>query len=117
MNNNSVVDKFLDKYDKYNNKRTKYTRIYVKPTKLRSGFGFVFSLIFFILMLTMFTFKLVYFLLLFGSLGICIYYGINLFTDRGIGLPRTVEVPKDYEENSEVNDINQSKAERRYKVQ
>lgn len=120
MNNNKgIVDKFLEGYDKYNNSniRTEYRRIYVKPSKLRSGFGFGFSLIFFILLLTMFTFNLVYFLLLFGSLIIVVYYGINLFTDKGIGLPRTVEVPIIEDEQDNIKEIDQAKAEGRYKVQ
>lgn len=116
-NNKKVIDKFLDNYDKYNNKETQLVRIYVKPTKWKSCFGLIFSGIFFILMLTMFTFKIVYFLLLFGSLGIAIYYGINLFTEKGIGLPRTVEVPINKEENEKVEEIDQAEKTDRYKVQ
>ena len=117
MNNKGIVDKFLDGYDKHSNKETELRRIYVKPTKFRSGFGFVFSTIFFILLLTMFSFNLVYFLLLFGSLGIAIYYGINLFTEKGIGLPRTVEVPVEYGEKEQKEEIDPTKKSGRYKVQ
>lgn len=118
MNDNKrILDKFLDSYDKYTEKKTKLVRIYVVPTKIRSFFGFLFSGIFFILLLTMFNFNLVYFMLLLGSLSIAIYYGINLFTDKGIGLPRTVEVPVTEEEETKIEDINFDKKSNRYKVQ
>lgn len=117
MNNKGIVDKFLDGYDKYSNKETELKKIYVKPTKFRSGIGFVFSTLFLILLLTVFTFSLVYFLLLIGSLSIAIYYGINLFTEKGIGLPRTVEVPVKYEEDRQEIEIDTTKKSGRYKVQ
>ena len=100
----NIVDKFLDVYDKNSNKKTEYRRIYVKPTKLRSLIGFVFGLIMFIIVLGFFAFDLMYFLLFFGCLIVTIYYGINLFTEKGIGLPRTVVVPVEEEKKTEDND-------------
>lgn len=117
MNNKGIVDKFLDGYDKYSNKETELKKIYVKPTKFRSVIGFVFSALFFILLLTVFTFSLVYFLLLIGSLSVAVYYGLNLFTEKGMGLPRTVEVPVNSEENRQEIEIDTTKKSGRYKVQ
>ncbi len=119
MNNNDkgFVDKFLDGYDKYNSKNVELVKVYVKPTKIRSLFGFIFSLIFFIILITVFTLNLMYFILLFGSLAIVIYYGINLFTEKGIGLPRTVEVPVKEEINRNDNELNHNKSSDRYRVQ
>ncbi len=107
MKNNGLVDKFLDSYDSYNQKKgqTKIVTVYVRPTKFKSIVGFIFCLIFFVLLITMFTFNLFYFLMLLGSLAATIYYGINLFTPNGIGLPKSFEVP--IEEENLQEDINE----------
>lgn len=108
MNDNKgVVDKFLDSYDNYNTKKnsTQLITVYVRPTKFKSIVGFLFSLIMFVLLLTMFSFNLIYFLMLFGSLGVAVYYGINLFTPNGIGIPKTIEVPIEEIQKNESNSM------------
>lgn len=104
--NKNIVDKFLEFYSKEDN--YKFKTIYVRPSKFKSIVGFIFSVIFLILLLTLFTLKGFYFLLLIGDLLIVFYYGCNLFTKNGIGLPKNVLV---YEDNEE------DKKEERYKVQ
>lgn len=103
----NIVDKFLDLYEKEDNYR--YKKIYVRPSKFKSIVGFIFSLIFLILLFTLFTPKPIYFVLLLGDLLIVLYYGCNLFTKNGIGLPKKVLVYEDDEEYT--------KKENRYKVQ
>lgn len=98
-----MVDKFLEAYDKHSNKKTEYRRIIVKPSKAKCIFGFLFSLVFFLIVLSLFSFNFTYFIFFFGSLAVVLYYGINLFTEKGIGIPQTVEVPvvEDEEEKEE----------------
>lgn len=115
MNNGekNIIDKFLDSYAKHGEKKTKTVRVVVKPSKLKCIGGFIFSLIIFIILLTFFTFNLTYFAMLIGDLLIMLYYGINLFTEKGFGLPRSVEVPLDeLEDDEDLNDYSD-----RYKVQ
>lgn len=100
MNNKerNVVDKFLDGYEYANNEKTVYKRVYQRPSKLKSVLGFIFSLIFFIILIRFFVFKVLYFVILLFDLAILAFYSINLFTEKGIGLPKTIEV---LEENKE----------------
>lgn len=124
MNNNrGIVDKFLDGYDNYNDKKkqTQLVTVYVRPSKFKSIVGFIFCSLLFILLITMFSFNLIYFITLFVTLGVAIYYGINLFTPNGIGMPKTIEVPVDelVNEASEVNEDYEEEFEQksdRYKV-
>lgn len=99
MNNNdkNIFDKFLDNYDKLNSKRDKfgYQRVYTKPTKIRCIIGFIFSFIFFILLIRLFVFKILYFVILLVDLIILTYYSLNLFTKKGFPLPTTIRVNSD----------------------
>ena len=116
-NKNRIVDKFLDKYAERSNRKTEVRKVYVKPTKWRSCVGFIFSTIFFILLLTIFTIKFYYFVMLFVSLIIAIYYGINLFTEKGLGLPRTIEVVVKEDDSMQESELNNQEKSDRYKVQ
>ncbi len=111
MDNNekNIVDKFLDGYEYANSERKCYKRVYQKPSKIKAIIGFIFSLIFFIILIRLFVFKILYFIILIGDIVVCSYYGINLFTKKGIGLPKTVEVIVDEEVSQKNEDI--------YKVQ
>lgn len=107
MNNNekNIFDKFLDNYDKLNSKRNKfgYQKVYTKPTKIRCIIGFIFSLIFLILLIRLFVFKLLYFVILIIDLLILLYYSLNLFTKKGFPLPVTIRV--DTESNKEETEL------------
>lgn len=100
MNNNerNVVDKFLDGYEYANNEKIVYKRVYQRPSKIKSIFGFIFCLIFFIILIRFFVFKLLYFVILLFDIAVLSYYAINLFTKNGIGLPKTIEVKEEVEE-------------------
>ena len=100
----NIVDKFLDTYDKYNSKQVEYRRVYIRPTKVKSVICFIFSLIFFILLLTIFTFNFMYFLLFFCYLVVLIYFGSYVFTDYGLCNSTTIEVSVNKEKIVEKKD-------------
>lgn len=106
MDNNekNVVDKFLDGYEYANNERTVYKRVYQRPSKFKAICGFIFCLIFFIILVRFFVFKVLYFVILLFDIAVLSYYGINLFTKNGIGLPKTIEVREDLEEANRDNE-------------
>lgn len=110
MKENGFFDKIIDAYDKHASKKTEYRKFVVKPSKARCIFGFLFSLVFFFIILSLFAFNLTYFIFFFGSLAVVLYYGINLFTEKGIGIVHTVEVPVE-EEVEEVEDEEESEDE------
>lgn len=107
----NIIDKFLDGYEKSSNTQRVYTRVYERPSKLKSLVGFIFSLLCFIILIRLFVFKMLYFVILIFNLLILAFYSINLFTEKGIGLPKTVEMIEDIEDadTDDDNDI--------YKVQ
>lgn len=84
----NMLDIFLDNYG--TERKVNYKKVYVKPSRRKCIMGFIFSLIFLIILLFIITFSLMYFLLLLGDLLIFLYYTINLFTEKGIGLPKVV---------------------------
>lgn len=103
----NIIDNFLDNYGT-EDRKIKYKKIFVKPSKFKCVVGFIFSFIFLILLLTLISFTFMYFLLLFGDLLIFLYYSLNLFTKKGIGLPKYIS----YYEDEEFEDKTS-----RYKVQ
>ncbi len=111
MNNNNIIDKFLDRVEKEANKKIVYQRIYQRPSKAKSIIGFIASLAFFIVMLGLFSFSGFFFLLFISDIIILIFYGVNVFTEKGIGLPKTIaiELPSEEEmqeiENEEEEEI------------
>lgn len=113
MNNKerNIIDKFLDSYEKSSNTKKSYVKIYQRPSKLKSLLGFIFSLLCFIVLIRLFVFKVLYFVILIFNLLILLFYSINLFTEKGIGIPKNIEVKEDNDDlnTDDENDI--------YKVQ
>ena len=58
-----------------------------------------------------FVFKVLYFVILIFNLLILLFYSINLFTEKGIGIPKNIEIKEDNDDlnTDDENDI--------YKVQ
>lgn len=104
MKENGFFDKFIEAYDKHASKKTEYRRYVVKPSKAKCIFGFIFSLVFFVIILSLFSFNFTYFIFFFGSLAVVLYYGINLFTKKGIGIVQTFEVPVEEETTGDDED-------------
>ena len=100
------IDRFLDNIEKRSNKKVQYIKVYEKPTKAKCIIGFVFSLIFMVILLGLFSFNLMYFVLLIGCGLVLVFFGVNLFTEKGFGLPKTiaVEVKEEQPENEEEMD-------------
>ena len=101
MGNNNLFDKFIERYDNINdrNQRTEYRRITKKPSKFESVVGFIFTLVILVILIRFFSPTKMYFVIFIGNLVIMAYYGVNLFTKKGFGLPATVEVLVDREDN------------------
>ena len=98
------IDKFIDGFNEASKKKVVYERVYVRPTKFKSIIGFVASLIFLVILVGLLTFNVMYFVLLIGNIIILIYFSINTFTEKGIGLPKTIAVPIIDEEEEEVEE-------------
>lgn len=103
---NELIDKFIEKYEESGKEKYIYRRILVRPTKFKSLIGFIMSLVFFIILIRIFNVSFIYFLLLLGDLAILIYYASNLFTNKGIGLPRMIAIPKEEIENNDYDKKN-----------
>ena len=95
-NKKNVFDTFLEKYDEYSSKKHVELEEYYRPSKAKCIFWFVFCLIFFLIILRLFTFSIVYFVIFFGVLICLLYYGINLFTKKGFVLKKKYRVPEEY---------------------
>jgi len=118
------IDKILNKIDEVGNKNYQYVRVYNKPGKVKSAIGFVASLIFLIIMIGLFSLNVMYFVLLIGSILIMLFFGINLFTEKGIGIPKTIryevkpeeeveEVPEEEEEYEKPEEVVEEEYEQR----
>ena len=94
-NERNIFDKFLDNYSKLEDNTKIEIIAYHRPSLVKCIFGFIFSLIFFLILLRIFTFSFMYFILFFGDLIILIYFGLNLFTARGFVIPVKYRVSKD----------------------
>ena len=92
----NVFDTFLEKYDEYSSRKHVELEEYYRPSKAKCIFGFVFCLIFFLIILRLFTFSIVYFVIFFGVLICLLYYGINLFTKKGFVFKKKYRVPEEY---------------------
>ena len=99
----NVFDTFLEKYDEYSSRKHVELEEYYRPSKAKCIFGFVFCLIFFLIILRLFTFSIVYFVIFFGVLICLLYYGINLFTKKGFVLTMKHRVSKEY-----IDELNKS---------
>jgi hypothetical protein len=92
------IDKFIEGFNEGSKKKVVYERVYVRPTKIKSILGFIASLIFLVILVGLLTFNVMYFVLLIGNIIILIYFSINTFTEKGIGLPKTIAIPVEEEE-------------------
>ncbi len=108
MNNKddkNIIDKFLEGYTVANRNvsNTTYKKSYQKPSKFKCIFGFIFSLIVFIILIRVFRTSILFFFILIGDLLCLIFYGVNLFTKKGIGIPKYVKDNKeDYDKKHKV---------------
>lgn len=100
---NELLDKVLDKLHDNNTSYVEYTKIYYRPTKVKSIVGFVISLLFFLILLSgaVYSSPLFWGVIIIDFI-ILLYYGINLFTKDGFLIPKYVILPK--EENEEINE-------------
>lgn len=110
MNDNkkNLIDSFIEKYDEYNSKKKVKVETYYRPSKAKSIFGFVFCLIFFLILLRIFHFSVIYLVIFIGDLVCLLYFGLNLFTKNGFVVKQKFSVPEEYlmedEEQEENND-------------
>ncbi len=118
--NDNGIDKIINKIDEVGNKNYQYVRVYNKPGKVKSAIGFVAALIFFIIMIGLFSWNVMYFVMLIGSVLIMLFFGINLFTKKGFGIPKTVRyeikpeeeiVEEDYPEEEEEVPVDEDEEE------
>ena len=93
------LDMFLEGLTKEGNKKIIYEKVYIRPTKFKSIIGFIASLIFFIILLGLFTFSVMYFVLLIGNILILLFFSINTFTEKGFGLPKNIAYVVSEEDN------------------
>lgn len=100
-NKKNVFDTFLEKYDEYSSRKKVDIETYYRPEKGKCIFGFVFCLLFFFILIRVFTFSIVYFVILIGDFICLLYFGINLFTKKGIVIRRKHSVPEEYIKEAE----------------
>lgn len=93
---NNLLDNFLEKYEQIGSVKKVNVETYYRPSKPKCIFGFIFCLIFFLILIRIFTFSIVYFVIFFGDLIILTYFGLNLFTKRGFVIKQKHYVPKEY---------------------
>ena len=107
MKEKNIFDSFLDKYDEYSSKKKVKIETYYKPSKLKCIFGFVFCLIFFLILLRIFKFSVVYLVIFIGDLLCLGYFSLNLFTKKGFSIKHKYLVPEEYliEEDREKEEI------------
>jgi len=98
------LDRFLEGLTTEGNKKIHYEKIYVRPSKLKSVIGFIASLIFLIIMIGLFTLSVMYFVLLIGTVLILVFFSVNAFTEKGLGLPKTIAYVEEEEEEEPIED-------------
>ena len=86
-----TMDKVLDFLQK--DRSVKKEKIMYRPDKRRSLMGFIFSLVFFVIMFMfcIVSFSLGFIILLAVSVGLLIFYGANTFTREGLFIPKYVD--------------------------
>ena len=109
--NKNVFDNFLEKYDEYSSKKKVNVETYYRPSKVKCIFGFIFCLIFMLILIRIFAFNMVFLFIFVGDLLCLVYFGLNLFTKKGFAIKQKFSVPEDYlvqeeeiEENEEYYD-------------
>lgn len=114
MNDNkkNLFDKFLDTYDNLSSKKKVNVETYYRPSKAKCIFGFIFCLIFLLILLRIFHFSIIYLVIFIGDLICLLYFGLNLFTEKGFVVKQKHYVPEEYlvqdddeEEEKEKEDI------------
>lgn len=87
-----TMDKVLEFLQKDRNTNEKEKILY-RPDKARSVVGFIFSLVFFVVMFMfcIFKFSLGFVILLGVSVGMLIFYGTNTFTKQGLYIQKFVD--------------------------
>lgn len=92
----NLIDSFLDKYEEMGAKKKVNIETYYRPSKVKSIFGFIFCLIFFLILLGIFHFSIVYMVIFIGDIVCLLYFGINLFTKNGFVIKQKYSVPEEY---------------------
>ena len=97
------LDRFLEGLTQEGNKKIYYEKVYERPSKARSIIGFIISLIVLIIIIGLFTLSVMYFVILIVNILLLVFFGVNTFTEKGIGLPKTIPYVIE-EEEPEVED-------------
>jgi hypothetical protein len=97
----NILDKFLDGYDELNSRKKVNVETYYRPSKGKCIFGFIFCLMFMLILIRIFTFSIVFFFIFIGDLICLIYFGLNLFTKNGFVIKQKHLVPEEYLESDE----------------
>ena len=92
----NIVDSFLDKYEEMSSKKKVNIETYYRPSKAKCIFGFIFCLIFMLILIRIFTINIVFFVIFFGDMACLIYFGLNLFTEKGFVIKEKYRVPEEY---------------------
>lgn len=107
----NIIDSFLDKYDELESKKKVKVETYYRPSKGKCIFGFIFCLIFLLILLRIFHFSIVYMFIFIGDILCLIYFGLNLFTKNGFVVKQKFSVPEEYlvqdEEEEETENISE----------
>lgn len=99
------LDRFLEGLTSEGNKKIAYDKVYERPSKAKSVIGFIISLIVLVILIGLFTLSVMYFVLIIGDVLLLVFFGVNAFTDKGIGLPKTIAyVVEDEEPEEEYDD-------------
>ena len=98
------LDRFLEGLTSEGNKKIVYEKTYVRPSKAKSVIGFIISLIVLIILIGLFTLSVMYFVLIIGNVLLLVFFGVNSFTEKGIGLPKTIAYAVEEEEPEEYDD-------------
>lgn len=104
----NIIDSFLDKYDELESKKNVKVETYYRPSKGKCIFGFVFCLIFLLILLRIFHFSIVYMFIFIGDLLCLIYFGLNLFTKNGFVVKQKFSVPEKYLTQNEEEDTGEN---------
>ena len=98
------LDRFLEGLTSEGNKKITYDKVYERPSKAKSVIGFIISLIVLVILIGLFTLSVMYFVLIIGDVLLLVFFGVNAFTDKGIGLPKTIAYVVEDEEPEEEYD-------------
>ncbi len=104
--NKNIIDSFLDKYEEIGSKKKVNVETYYRPSTGKCIFGFIFCLIFLLILLRIFHFSIVYMFIFIGDIICLLYFGLNLFTKKGFVIRQKHSVPEEYLiQEQEVNEV------------